>query len=50
MPDGCNFDSATHALKVESRVNQGYPFEGSTQLQFLGEKSETTLNFAPVCD
>ena len=46
MPDECNFDSATYVQKIESRV----PFQRSTQLEFLSEKSEMTLDFAPVQD
>ena len=46
MPDECNFDSATHALKL----NQGSPFEGLTILTFLGKNIEVTLDFTPVHD
>ena len=46
MTDECNFDSATYVQKIESKI----PFQRSTQLEFLGEKSEMNLDFAPVHD
>ena len=39
MPDECNFDSVTYALKLESRV----PFRGVDSIIILVEKSEMTL-------
>ena len=46
MPDECNFDSLTHAQKIQLRVS--FRGGGVDLIIILCKKSETTLDFAPV--